>query len=1215
MPNETFITASQVEGQGDPSAPPAAPGSMPPVLGEIPPVSPGGPGNITGLVFNDMNLNGMLDGEESAVSGAGVALIDINTGAAVESIADSTGTYSFNGVFPSTYILRTAFELPQTQTNSSPIIVISPDPADLANNVIINLGSTVPQNVGNVAGVKYFDANGSGVLDEGEPGLPNFTIYADTNYNGILDVGEPFTVTGLGGQYFLPNLPATRLTIREFQVEGVSQTSNPSPTVDIIPGETIAGVNIPSGEPFAGVGSRTPLTMSPVPSNINFGNTPQVAIIGEIGGTVFNDINANSQADPGEAPLPGAALYIDSNGNFIQDPGERTTVTDNTGRYSFPGLFIDSFIVREVPPPGFAKTVPDPVVTLTVQNPINDAVNFANVVAPLPPPPPPAPVPPAPPVVVPGPTGPDMVAAMPVPETNGEETSVVPETQVTEDVSGDASVDDSGEAIVDDTSTTDGENMEATRASSQVAGGAASIAGTLFQDFNANQLVEPEEPGAGGITVFLDTNNNNVIDEGEATSISDATGQYVFAGLQPGNYVVQVDGVTPTTPPPVITLVAGDDANFVNIGVPGIAPPPGPVPPVPPPGPVPPDVVVPPVPVAIPDSLLVQRGVITGGKFDDRNGNGFFEPDEPARSGITIYLDLNDSGQLDPGEPNTVTDANGLYRFEGLPPSIYRVREVLQPGEVQTSVGPKVTLVPGQTVVYNFANTTIFGQPEFSSSISGLVYEDTNGNGVLEPGVEPGFSGIQIYVDLNANSLLDVEEPFTFTDEKGEYIFRALPPGTYTLRQNLSPSQQTQIQQVLPDPLVSDAQIVTLTVPNDNPSGINFANGFKTLGANTISGIVFNDLNGNQLYEPFEGETGIPGIEVFLDTNNDRTPQGFEPNQVTGAGGVYGFDVTDFNVAEGTYNLRTFVRGGFFPTTGDVAIQYTAGESFIYNFGLAPQGIISGKVFDDFNGNGLLDSGEPIGIPDVQIYVDTNNNGVFEPTEPNTFSNINGNYAIVGVTTPGTYTIRQIPRTDLIKTTPDVTVEVGVNQNFTFNIGNSRTQGPLPPAGGELTSIGGTVFEDRNLNQLVEPDEPGLPGFTVYLDLNQNSILDEGEPTSMTDPTGRYDFVNLPVLRDDSGNLLAYVVREVPQPGFTQTTPDAVVTLVEGESANFVNIGNALGAPPATDPLTNPATPPPTEEVITMSSFGAGSGVIDDNDSVSDFMNDTIALAASDGLG
>ena len=116
---------------------------------------------------------------------------------------------------------------------------------------------------------------------------------------------------------------------------------------------------------------------------------------------------------------------------------------------------------------------------------------------------------------------------------------------------------------------------------------------------------------------------------------------------------------------------------------------------------------------------------------------------------------------------------------------------------------------------------------------------------------------------------------------------------------------------------------------------------------------------------------------------------------------------------------------------------------------------------------------------------------------------------------------------------------------------------------------------------MVEPDEGGLAGFTIYLDLNQNGILDEGEPTSITDPEGRYNFVNLPVARDENGNLQPYVVRQVPQPGFTQSTPDAVVTLVEGESASFVNIGNApgslAGAPPTSiTPQAPPViTPPP----------------------------------------
>jgi hypothetical protein len=120
---------------------------------------------------------------------------------------------------------------------------------------------------------------------------------------------------------------------------------------------------------------------------------------------------------------------------------------------------------------------------------------------------------------------------------------------------------------------------------------------------------------------------------------------------------------------------------------------------------------------------------------------------------------------------------------------------------------------------------------------------------------------------------------------------------------------------------------------------------------------------------------------------------------------------------------------------------------------------------------------------------------------------------------------------------------------------------------------------------LVDPDEPGLAGFTVYLDLNENSTLDEGEASSVTNAEGRYDFVNLPVRTDESGNLLPYVVRQVQQPGFTQTTPDPVVTLVEGESANFVNIGNAPGTVP--DPLTNPGEMP-EEEMVAASSLNFG---------------------------
>jgi hypothetical protein len=56
------------------------------------------------------------------------------------------------------------------------------------------------------AGTKFFDANANGQRDPGEPGLPNFEIWADYNNDGLLDSGEPSTVTDVHGHYVLENI-------------------------------------------------------------------------------------------------------------------------------------------------------------------------------------------------------------------------------------------------------------------------------------------------------------------------------------------------------------------------------------------------------------------------------------------------------------------------------------------------------------------------------------------------------------------------------------------------------------------------------------------------------------------------------------------------------------------------------------------------------------------------------------------------------------------------------------------------------------------------------------------------------------------------------------------------------------------------------------------------------------------------------------------------
>jgi len=69
-------------------------------------------------------------------------------------------------------------------------------------------------------------------------------------------------------------------------------------------------------------------------------------------------------------------------------------------------------------------------------------------------------------------------------------------------------------------------------------------------------------------------------------------------------------------------------------------------------------------------------GRIQGTKWHDLDGDGTWDPGEPALSGWQIYLDINNDGQWDDPEPREVTDADGRYAFIDLEPGTYTVAEV-----------------------------------------------------------------------------------------------------------------------------------------------------------------------------------------------------------------------------------------------------------------------------------------------------------------------------------------------------------------------------------------------------------------------------------------------------------------------------------------------------------------------------------------------------------
>lgn len=104
---------------------------------------------------------------------------------------------------------------------------------------------------------------------------------------------------------------------------------------------------------------------------------------------------------------------------------------------------------------------------------------------------------------------------------------------------------------------------------------------------------------------------------------------------------------------------------------------------------------------------------ISGTVFDDSNHNGVRDFGETGLAGVTVYLDLNGNGRLDPGENRTVTDAGGYFTFADLPAGSYIVRQVSPPGFAPTAplgYASTMSLSPGQP-----ARGTDFGDVRISS--------------------------------------------------------------------------------------------------------------------------------------------------------------------------------------------------------------------------------------------------------------------------------------------------------------------------------------------------------------------------------------------------------------------------------------------------------------------------------------------------------------------
>jgi hypothetical protein len=206
------------------------------------------------------------------------------------------------------------------------------------------------------------------------------------------------------------------------------------------------------------------------------------------------------------------------------------------------------------------------------------------------------------------------------------------------------------------------------------------VAGQVFEDLNADGARDPGEPALEGFAVYADLNGNGAKDAGEPTATSAANGAYTVA-VELGKTIIRED-----VPSGWTCSVPADCAYVVDL--------PKNNPPV--------------------QSRLAHRAAdpagrdfgnwkpaaVSGGVFDDVNGDGIQDEGEGPLAGYTVYADLNGDGAFSALEPSTATGEDGSYVLAGLKPGSYIIRHIA--ADDQSCTAPagcshSVTLTSRQT--------------------------------------------------------------------------------------------------------------------------------------------------------------------------------------------------------------------------------------------------------------------------------------------------------------------------------------------------------------------------------------------------------------------------------------------------------------------------------------------------------------------------------------
>ena len=619
--------------------------------------------------------------------------------------------------------------------------------------------------------------------------------------------------------------------------------------------------------------------------------------------------------------------------------------------------------------------------------------------------------------------------------------------------------------------------------------GEASIGDYLWIDMDGEGDQDAGESPLTGVDVKLyrDENGDGLLDAGDTlleTDTTDGSGNYLFASLTQGDYLVDVDD---TTLPAGYVLTGGTDPQAVSLSA--------------------------------EENYLVadfgyqpQNSSIGDFIWFDQDGDGEQDAGEVGFPDVDVklYLDENGDGLLDGGDTlldTQTTDANGNYTFDTLPPGSYivDVDDTTLPADISSTTANDPLAV--ELEADEDYDTADFGY-RGNGSIGDYLWYDADAGGDQDP-TENGIASVDVFLyrDNNGDGLIDAGDTLIdtqTTDGSGNYLFSYLPVDDYivdvddtTLPANYASTTQN-------DPYAKSLGF------GENDLSADFGYDLATA---SIGNYVWldTDADGNQ----DGGETGLPNVDVKLyrDMNGDGLIDGGDillDTQTTDGSGNYLFG----NLPAFDYIVDvddTTLPGVTITTSNDpLAVTLSDGQNYTTaDFGYVGSASVSGYIWKDDNRNGIFDEDVSKGEKNLDVYLyDSDNNLIgtyLTEDNPNKgyyeFTNLPAGdyYIIFELKANWSYTYQDAGSDDSIDS--DADPFTGRTDVFSLAIGEDKTRVDC----GEIKNtvgIGDFVWDDLDGDGIQDEGEPGIENVTVNLyDSNDNLIA-----TTTTDSEGKYVF-------------------------------------------------------------------------------------------------------------